>query len=248
MKRFLFLLIVLRGTLLSQTPWTTIMVSPDLELVRLSDNAYVHVSWSQLPRFGRYASNGLVFINGRDAFLFDTPADDSLTKTLVAWIRDSLRVKIVGFMPNHWHADCMGGLAYLQSIGIESWASQMTIDIAKSKKLPVPIHAFSDSLRLSLGDKEIRCWYPGPAHSLDNVVAWIPSERILFAGCMAKAIDSKNLGNTADGDTTRYPKTIDMVIAKFPDARIVIPGHGAAGGPELLRHTRDLAGKPRSEP
>jgi metallo-beta-lactamase class B len=137
----------------------------------------------------------------------------------------------------------MGGLGYVQRIGVETYAHQMTVDIAKSKKLPVPVRGFKDSLRLSLGDKPILCWYPGPAHSLDNIVVWIPSERILFAGCMVKSMDSKNLGNTADGDTAGYPATIDMVIRKFPDAKIVIPGHDAAGGVELLRHTRELAGK-----
>jgi metallo-beta-lactamase class B len=242
-RGFFFVLLVSTGAVFARSPGGTVHLSPDLEIVKLSDNAYVHVSWSQLPKFGRFASNGLVFINGGEAFLFDTPADDSLTKTLVAWIRDSLKVKIVGFMPNHWHADCMGGLRYLQSVGIETYAHQMTVDIAKSRNLPVPTHGFRDSLRLFLGDKAILCWYPGPAHSLDNIVAWIPSERILFAGCMAKSMDSKNLGNTADGDTAGYPKTIDKVIGKFPDAKIVIPGHGAVGGLELLRHTRELAGK-----
>jgi metallo-beta-lactamase class B len=28
---------------------------------------------------------------------------------------------------------------------------------------------------------------------------------------------------------------------RYPEAWTVVPGHGAAGGPELLRHTADLA-------
>ena len=213
-----------------------IKVSSDIGLIKLSDNAYVHVSYSVLPQFGRFPSNGL-------AFLFDTPMTDSLTKDLVKWVKDSLKVKLVGFMPNHWHADCMGGLAYLQSIGIESYANQTTIDIATTKKLPIPKHGFKDSLQLRLGDKMIQSYYFGAAHALDNIVVWIPSEGILFAGCMVKSLDSRNLGNVADGDLATYPATIDKLMKKFPDAKIVIPGHGNIGGLDLIMHTKELLSK-----
>lgn len=233
-------IMLLMGAVFSQSSYKTIKVSPDIELLKLSEHAYVHVSYAELTKFGKFPSNGLILVNGEEAFLFDTPVTDSLTKVLVAWMRDSLKVKIIGFMPNHWHSDCMGGLGYLKSLGINSYANQMTIDIANSKKLPIPAHGFKDSLQLMLGDKTILCYYLGAAHSLDNIVVWIPSERILFAGCMAKSMDAKTLGNIADGDIVTYPKTIDKVMKKFPDAKIVVPGHGAVGGLELLLHTKEL--------
>jgi metallo-beta-lactamase class B len=240
MKKLIVVLLSLQCLGFSQSPYKTIKVSNDIQVIKLSDNAYVHVSYAELPQFGRFASNGLIFINGGEAFLFDTPVTDSLTKDLVRWIKDSLKVKLVGFMPNHWHADCMGGLGYLQGIGIESYANQMTIDIAKAKKLPIPAHGFKDSLLVRLGDKPMQSYYLGAAHSFDNIAVWIPSERILFAGCMVKSLDAKNLGNIADGDLAAYPKTIDKLMNKFPEAKIVIPGHGAIGGMELIAHTKDL--------
>jgi metallo-beta-lactamase class B len=162
---------------------------------------------------------------------------------LMNWITVSLKVHIVGFVPNHWHADCMGGLGFLQQQNIESYANQTTIDIAQSKNLPLPAHGFKDSLQLQVGDKQIKCYYFGAAHTLDNIVVWIPSEQILFAGCMVKSMDAIDLGNIADGDTIAYPKTINTLINKFSAAKIIIPGHGAFGGPELLKHTQDLLGK-----
>ncbi|MDP4207915.1 MAG: subclass B1 metallo-beta-lactamase [Bacteroidota bacterium] len=224
----------------SQNDYKRINISKDITLIKLSENAYVHVSYADLPKFGRFPSNGLIFINGSDAFLFDTPVTDSLTMDLVSWIKDSMKLRIVGFVPNHWHNDCMGGLGYLQSQKIESYANQMTIDIAKTKNLPIPAHGFKDSLQLQLGDKLIRCYYLGAAHSLDNIVVWIPSEQILFAGCMVKSSNSKDLGNTSDGYLTAYPKTINKLIDRFPMAKIVIPGHGQFGGIELIKHTKEL--------
>jgi len=224
----------------SQNDYKKIKVSDDIELIKLSDNAYVHVSYSDLPEFGRFPSNGLIFINNNEAFLFDTPVTDSLTMDLVSWIQDSMKFKITGFVPNHWHKDCMGGLGYLQHLKIESYANQMTMDIAKAKNLPVPTYGFKDSLQLQLGDKLIKCYYFGAAHTLDNIVVWIPSEKILFAGCMIKSSNSKDLGNTTDSDLTAYPKTIDKLIDRFSMTKIVIPGHGQFGGFELLKHTKEL--------
>ncbi|MCX6220637.1 MAG: subclass B1 metallo-beta-lactamase [Bacteroidia bacterium] len=226
-----------------QGNYQRIKVSNDIELVKLSKNAYVHISASEISGFGLVQSNGLIFVNGKEAFLFDTPVTDSQTKDLVDWIKDTLKLKIVRFAPNHWHSDCMGGLGYLQSQGIESYASQKTIEIARTKNLPVPAHGFKDSLQLHLGNELIKLYYLGAAHTLDNIVVWIPSEQILFAGCMVKSLNSKNLGNTADGDLITYPKTIDKLIRKFPTAKIVIPGHGEFGGIELIKHTGKLLTK-----
>ena len=239
----IILAVVIHFNGFTQSNYQRIKVSNDIELVKLSENAYLHVSSSEISGFGLVQSDGLIFINGKEAFLFDTPVTDSQTKDLVSWISDSLKLKIVGFAPNHWHSDCMGGLGYLQKQGIESYASQKTIEIARTKNLPVPAHGFKDSLQLHLGNKLIDLYYLGAAHTLDNIVVWIPSEQILFAGCMVKSLNSKNLGNTADGDLIAYPKTIDKLIHKFPTAKIVVPGHGEFGGIELIKHTRELLSK-----
>ena len=217
-----------------------IRISPDLELVKLTDNAYMHVSYADLPGYGRSSANGLVFINGQEAFLFDTPWNDSLTKELVIYIQDKMGIRIRGFVPNHWHEDCMGGLNYLTNIGIPSWANEKTNEIAKQRKLTVPEQGFKDSIVLHLDNKIISCYYPGAAHSLDNIVVWIPSEKILFAGCMVKSISSNSLGNTVDGDLVSYPGTIEKLVKRYRDAQIVIPGHGETGGYELITHTLDL--------
>jgi metallo-beta-lactamase class B len=126
----------------SRQAFKKIPVSKDIELIQLSENAYVHVSWANFGKFGRVSCNGLIYIQNGKAFLFDTPANDPMTKELVTYLRDSLKLTIKGFVPNHWHSDCMGGLAYLQSQKIESYASQKTKELAKSNQLPVPAHGF----------------------------------------------------------------------------------------------------------
>ncbi|MDR2915144.1 MAG: subclass B1 metallo-beta-lactamase [Tannerella sp.] len=234
----LFLLFQLAGY--AQTLTNKIKVSDDIELIQLSPKAYVHMSVSEIQGFGKVSSNGLILVDKEKAFLFDTPVTDEQTKTLVNFIADSLYAKVVGFVPNHWHEDCMGGLAYLNKKKIKSYANQKTIDIAKEKGLPVPKKGFKDSLFLKLNDVKIDCYYLGGGHTTDNIVVWIPSEKILFAGCMVKEMSSKTPGNLSDADMNAWPSTIEKVIDKFPSEEIVIPGHGRFGGKELLTHTRDL--------
>lgn len=245
MKKLLLLLLILliHFSAYPQNGYKKIKLSDKLELVKISDNAYVHVSYSEAPNFGKFPSNGLILISEGKAFLFDTPIEDASTKLLVSWITDVMKLKLEGFVPNHWHNDCMGGLQYLKNKGIESFANQMTIDIAKQKKLPVPANAFKYSLILQLGKEEIDCYYLGAAHTSDNIVVWIPREKILFAGCMIKDMKSNGLGNIADANINEWPRTIAKVNDQFKAAKIVIPGHGDIGGLELLQHTKDLLNK-----
>lgn len=218
-----------------------IKVSDDIEIIKISNCAYVHVSYADVPGYGRVGSNGVIFVDKGTAILFDTPMTEALTKQLMDWITNTLNVKVTQFAPNHWHSDCIGGLKYLHKLGIKSYANELTIKYALENKLAAPQNRFKDSLTLFQGSKKIFCYFPGAAHSKDNIVVWIPSEKILFAGCMVKELSSATLGNTADGDLKAYPVTIKKVMEKFSDAGIVIPGHGKFGGRELLNHTLDMA-------
>lgn len=237
------LVLLLQLTGAAQIDSKRIKISDELELIRLSEKAYLCTSQSILPDYGKVSANGLIYINGGKALMINTPWNDSQTRDLHVWLRDSLKLNLIGVIPTHWHSDCMGGLAYLKKQQIKSYANQMTIEIAHAKSLPVPTNGFADSLQLKVGDKQVFCYYPGPGHSMDNVVVWIPTEGLLFGGCLIKSVESKDLGNTADGDLTAYPATIDKLLRKFSLAKIVIPGHGPFGGPELITHTKKLLTK-----
>ncbi len=224
----------------SQQSYNVSRISDDVEVIKMSDNTYMHVSYKKSEKWGRISANGLVYVNRNKAFLFDSPWNVEQTKVLISWIEDSLKAKVVGFVPTHWHEDCMGGLAYIKKKHIKSYANKMTIEIAKDKGLPKPETGFQDSLMLKLGGKRIKCYYFGPAHSLDNIVVWIPSEELLFTGCLLKGIAYKNIGFTGDGDLNEYPNTLNKVLTKFPNAKIVIPGHGDSGDTELIHHNLKL--------
>ena len=102
----LFLLFQMAGY--AQPATNKIKVSEDIELIPLSPKAYVHVSVAEMTGFGKVSSNGLILVDKGKAFLFDTPVSVEQNETLVSFIVDSLHAKVIGFVPNHWHEDCMG--------------------------------------------------------------------------------------------------------------------------------------------
>lgn len=242
MYKFLLLTFfsLLAGTTQSQIISQRISLSKDLELIKISEYVYIHISWYSDSLYGRFSSNGMICINQGEAFLFDTPMDNDLTKELVRWIQDSMKSQIIGFVPNHWHNDCLGGLGFLHSVGIKSYANEITRNIAKTKGLPIPNYGFTDSLVLALGNFNIICKYFGPAHTSDNIVVWLPDENILFAGCMIREIKSKTLGNMKEAIISEWPNTLLKILNSYPNSKIVIPGHGNFGGIELITHTLDL--------
>jgi metallo-beta-lactamase class B len=225
----------------AQSVFKSMRVSADVELIQISSNAYLHVSYINSSQYGRIGANGLIVVDKGEALLFDTPWNVDQTNDLVNWLADSMQVQITGFVANHWHEDCMGGVEVLKQRNVKTYAHQLTVDIAKERGLPVSEYPFSGRLELKLGEIVVECYFLGAAHSMDNIVVWVPSQKILFAGCMVKGLNSVDLGNTVDGDLNAYPSTIKLLMEKFPDAKVVIPGHGGLGGFELLDHTLKLA-------
>ena len=94
---------------------------------------------------------------------------------------------------------------------------------------------------LPFGDRHIEVFYPGPGHTVDNVVVYVPHARVLYGGCLIRPGSSKSLGNTADADLKRWAESVALVRDRYGDrVDIVVPSHGPPRGPEVLDHTIEL--------
>ena len=71
-------------------------------------------------------------------------------------------------------------------------------------------------------------------------MVWIPVDQVLYGGCLIKSMQSTNLGNTADADLRQWGPSIQNLKKRYAHAKLVVPGHGAVGGIELLQHTFEL--------
>ena len=225
----------------------TIVIDKDIQLISLQDSIFVHVTWHHLDNFGRFPSNGLIVIKNGQALMIDTPMDNDKTERLTRYLWDSMSVKLAKLIIGHFHDDCLGGLGYLQSIGVESIANSMTIEKCKEIGLLIPSTSFTDSLTFDFNGEQIVCRYFGAGHSFDNITVWIPSKKILFGGCLIKSINSKGLGNLSDAVVNDWDMTVEKVMKEYHEIKTVIPGHGDFGGTELLTHTIDLVDKEKNK-
>ncbi len=107
-------------------------------------------------------------------------------------------------------------------------------------KRTAPKNSFAKTKRLEYGNIIIELAYLGGGHTSDNIVVWIPSQKVLFGGCFVKSLDAKNLGNTKEADLDNYSKTLEAVLQKYRDAKIIVPGHGKPGNLQLIKHTIEL--------
>lgn len=218
-----------------------VQLSNDVEVEHLTEQVWLHVTYTNYPGYGRISANGLIVVDGATAAMIDTPWNDAQTGVLFDWVQNILHATIKHVIVGHAHDDCMGGLAEAHRRGATSYSLDITQQTAKTTGKAVPQQVFSDSFTLKFEQTELTLAYFGAGHTVDNIVTWIPSQKVLFGGCLIKSASSKDLGNTAEADVNRWPETVRKMMAAFPAADIVVPGHGAYGGQELLTHTITLS-------
>jgi len=216
----------------------TIRINKDIQLIQLKDSFFLHVTTDYVDGFGMVSSNGLLVIRNNNALMIDTPMDEIKTAAILDYLRDSMHTTVTVFIPGHWHNDCIGGLAELHRRNVFSIANEMTRAECIKRNLVVPKASFSKSLTWSFCGIPLECLYPGAGHSLDNIVVYFPEQKILFGGCLIKSAGSNSIGNIADGDVEAWPKTLKKVQKKYPDAEMIIPGHGSVGSFQVIEHTK----------
>ncbi len=236
----LFTLLFINSAAAKTSEFEHIRVTPDIELIKISENYYVHTSWYEFPGFGRFPSNGLIFVKNGKALLIDTPNTNEQTLELYNFLKDTIKAEITKVIVGHFHSDCMGGLSILHEKGVESVAYAETLQICKSQNLPIPQNSFADAIAINFQGETIICRYFGAGHTVDNSLVYFPASQILFGGCLIKSMGSKGLGNTKDADIEDWDKTVLKVKIAYPSIKLVIPGHGAFGDIGLLDHTIGL--------
>ncbi len=217
-----------------------------------------------------WASNSLLIrASNSDCILVNTLCDNQGAKMLVDWIKNNFGEVNLVAINTGFHVDNLGGNEFLLSRGIAVYGSNLTAkliaergqaekswlleelkspenkkyyDVYKNLTFMPPNHIFdiNEGLHLKIGDEDVNVFYPGPSHTIDNVVVYFPKRKILFGGCMIKSLNSKDAGYTADADMQKWPRSVEKVLDKYKDARIVVPGHGNYGDIGLIKHTIEL--------
>jgi glyoxylase-like metal-dependent hydrolase (beta-lactamase superfamily II) len=213
--------------------------SEKIKITKLADNVYQHISYKVVEPWGKVGASGLVVVDGNDAYIIDTPWGQEPTEELISWI-NSKGFVIKSTVVTHFHEDASSGIPLFNKSNIRTYATRKTNTLLSLKDKQQSSHEISNNtFELLKGTIEI--FYPGKGHTEDNIVVWLPKDKILFGGCFVKSIHSKNLGNIKDASIDIWPASIQKVINKYPNVETVVPGHGKVGDINLLMHTAKLA-------
>lgn len=214
-----------------------ITLSDEVTVQKLDEEIWIHTSSREVKGFGLVPANGLVIVSDGEGMAIDLPWTDAQTKVLFDWFQAEQGVVIDTVVPTHSHQDCSGGLAEAHRQGAESWALLQTVKKLKEEEKEFPQNTFEKTKRFQLGKTEVILSYEGGAHTTDNIVVWLPAQKILFGGCAVKSMEAANIGYVKEADAKSWPIMLNGLLEKYSDAKRVVPGHGNSGGLDLIRHS-----------
>ncbi|MCH4293590.1 subclass B1 metallo-beta-lactamase [Shewanella sp. 3B26] len=210
-----------------------------LEITPLSENLYLHQSEKTIEGWGKVSANGLILVDGKEAFVVDTPWSDADAETMLEWA-NAQGLIIKGVLATHWHEDRAGSFGVYEKAGIPTLSSEATQAMLQQHQKTLATQTFSGDEIQYFGNK-VEVFYPGSGHANDNLVVYLPDEKLLFGGCLVREASTQSMGFYGDGSLQAWPESMSRVIAKFPEVNTVVPGHGALGDKRLLEHTKVLA-------
>lgn len=220
---------------------STVYQSDHLIIKQLGDHVYQHISFLETDDFGKVECNGMIVVNGNEGVVFDTPTENAASLELLRFVTDVLKTKITAVIPTHFHEDCVGGIEVFAQQKIPIYAGKLTVELSQKNEQAFAntFIAFDRSLALHIGNKKVYAEYIGEGHTKDNIVGYFPESNAVFGGCLIKAYGASK-GYLGDASPDKWSETVRKLKLNYPDAEIVIPGHGAPGGTELFDYTIEL--------
>jgi len=215
--------------------------NPGLQVEAIQPGVWMHTSYNTFDGVV-HPSNGLIVREGDHLVLLDSAWGTEATEELLVWIDEEIGLPVDRALSTHFHSDRTGGVAVLEAAGIPVWSHPMTQRLSVEEGNPVPPNALNgiDVPGSATRFGTVEVFYPGGGHARDNIMVWLPEQKMLYGGCAVRELATDNLGNTADADLAHWPRAIRNAQARYPGAETVIPGHGEPGGPELLEHMHTL--------
>ena len=212
--------------------------TPPVKIDLIAPGVWLHTSYRALSNGVVFPANGLIVRHDEGLLLIDTAWGEQPTRELLVLIDQELAVPVTHAIVTHFHEDSAGGVSALAEHGIRSYAHPLTVSLLDSA---APVFALNDfHQRSATVSANVEVFYPGHAHSADNVAVYVPHAKVLFGTCAVRTPQFRGRGNVADADIAHWPVAMKALQSRYPDVRLVVPGHGSPGTASLLQHTIDL--------
>ncbi|MEY3799607.1 MAG: hypothetical protein RLZZ406_908 [Pseudomonadota bacterium] len=189
-----------------------------------------------------FISNAGFVVTPKGVVVVDALGSPILAQKLIAEINKITNQKVVALIVSHYHADHIYGLQEFKKIGAKIYAqvegrNYLSSETAKQRLIASRIDFapwvnantklisadvwIDQKLKLSIGGVDFLISRVGPAHAPEDLMVYVPSEKVLFAGDLVFRGRIPFVGNA---DSKGWLLGLDE-IEKF-NPKIVIPGHG----------------------
>ncbi|MFI9328472.1 MBL fold metallo-hydrolase [Kitasatospora sp. NPDC052868] len=214
----------------------------DGRLEEVADGVFAYVQ----PDGGWCLNNAGVIVSGGRTALIDTAATEARARRLREAVRTVSPTMPDYLVNTHFHGDHVyGNFVFPEAlvIGHERTRSEMAAaglhlttlwpEVCWGDLQPsLPTLTYRDGLTLHVGDTVVELIHPGPAHTTDDTVVWLPGQRVLFTGDI---VMSGVTPFCAMGSVSASIAVIGRL--RSLGARTVVTGHGPVGGPEVFDET-----------
>jgi cyclase len=216
--------------------------APAPALTEIADAVYAYV---QLD--GGWCLNNAGVLAGRDGtVVIDTAATESRAARLRESVRRIGADPVRTLVNTHFHGDHVFGNSAFGPVTIVAHAEARSEMAAAGLglttlwpevdwgeiRLALPTLTFTDRLTLHVGERRAELIHVGPAHTTNDVVAWLPDERVLFAGdVVMSGATPFNLMGSVSGALG----AVEELRRLGP--RVIVGGHGPVTGPAALDET-----------
>ena len=215
-----------------------------------------------LPEMGssanqNFISNAGFVVTPGGVVVIDALGSPILAQKLITEIRKVTSKKIVAVIVTHYHADHVYGLQEFKKIGAKIYAQSegrnyLSSETAKQRLIASRVDFapwvnantrliaadvwIDQQLKLTFGGVDFLITRVGPAHAPEDLMVFVPSEKVLFAGDLVFRGRIPFVGNA---DSRGWLVALDEIEKMNPG--IVLPGHGAYSvkPPEDIAFTRD---------
>jgi len=209
------------------------------------------------PANRNFISNAGFVVTPAGVVVIDALGSPQLARELLGAIAKITPLPVTHVIVTHYHADHIYGLQEFRKAGariiahqgareyLNSDTARARLEVSRTELAPwidaqtvlTPADEWIAGPReLVLGGVALRIVPVGPAHTPEDLVVFLPSERVLFAGDM---MFRGRVPFVGQADSRQWIEALNTLLKMEP--RVVVPGHGpmSTSAREDLELTRD---------
>ena len=233
--------------------------SPDMAAEKITPNVWYVQGLSALGSSANqnFISNAAFVVTPAGVVVIDSLGSPVLAERLMVEISKVTMQPVTHVIVTHYHADHVYGLQAFKAAGAFILAQRAAKDYMTSetaikrlqdsrqtlapwvddKTVLVPADQWIDGpISLTVGGVKIEILPVGPAHTAEDLVVYLPQEKVLFAGDL---VFRRRIPFVGQADSGHWIAALDALLGF--GAAVVVPGHGALSRDAStdMRLTRD---------